>query len=212
MKEGAQYLSWSDQNVTEQLCVYLERDQVVVGSSDTVLGLLANVTETAFIELNQLKARSEKPYIILISDIDKLSHFIDQQLSPDVLNLLNFCWPGPLTMIFQAKNSLASFMTSSDCKIALRVPQHDELRNLLVHFKGLFSTSANLTGQPVPNLIENVDGQILAAVAGIVLGQDRGSTLPSTILDCSSGRIKVIRAGAYSIDSLQRLCQDQFEK
>lgn len=208
---------WGDAVNLAQIKLYLSRNELVVGTSDTVFGLLANVTEEAFGELNQLKARAEKPYIVLVSGIEKLTYFTDQKLSSDIINLLNFCWPGPLTMIFQAKSSLPSYMVSQDYKIALRVPHHAGLQALLVDFMGLFSTSANLSGQPVPHRIDLIDPKIIQAVSALVLDQvDQdgcaNDTQPSTILDCSGDQIRVVRAGAYAVESLERLCQKSFQK
>lgn len=215
MKNNTSYLFWDEIDNLTQIQQHLMNHQLVVGTSDTVLGLLANVTEAGFAELNQLKARFDKPYIVLISGVDKLTHFTDQAISSDVVNLLNFCWPGPLTMIFQARADLPPYMVSQDRKIALRVPQHAGLQAILPAFAGLFSTSANLTGQPVPGQIELLDPQIRQSVAATVLDRGQGgranSTQPSTILDCSSGRIRVVRAGAYAIESLERLCQESFQ-
>ena len=207
MKEN--YLFWEDPDSIVKLEQVLSENKLVVGSSDTVFGLLSNTTQVGFENLNSVKKREEKPYIVLINNIDKLKHFIAGELSFNVLNLLNFCWPGPLTMIFRAKDNLPEYLVSQDHKIALRIPQHDWLLRLLGKFDGLFSTSANLSGQRVPGFIENVDVGILDQVEEVVLDRYTSgyanTSQPSTILDCSTGQIKIIRVGAYSIDSLERV-------
>lgn len=207
MKEN--YLFWENPDSIAKLQQVLSENKLVVGSSDTVFGLLANTTQAGFASLNSVKERKDKPYIVLIGNIDKLKHFVAGELSLNILNLLNFCWPGPLTMIFRAKEDLPEYLVSQDNKIALRIPQHDGLLRLLENFDGLFSTSANLSGQRVPGFIENVDAGILDQVEEVVLDQYTSgyanTSQPSTILDCSTGQIKVIREGAYSIDSLKRV-------
>ena len=181
-----------------------------MGSSDTVFGLLANTTAIGFSNLNSIKQRAEKPYIILINHIDKLKHFVSIERSDSVLNLLKFCWPGPLTVIFKAKDDLPAFLKSQDHKVAIRVPQHAGLLQLLASFEGLFSTSANLAGDEVPGLIEGINTKIIDKIDLIVLDRYNAgyanTSQPSTILDCSTGQIRVIRVGAYSIDSLVRIC------
>lgn len=207
MKEN--YLFWENPDSIAKLQQVLSENKLVVGSSDTVFGLLANTTQAGFASLNSVKERKDKPYIVLIGNIDKLKHFVAGELSLNILNLLNFCWPGPLTMIFRAKEDLPEYLVSQDNKIALRIPQHDGLLRLLENFDGLFSTSANLSGQRVPGFIENVDTGILDQVEEVVLDQYTSgyanTSQPSTILDCSTGQIEVIREGAYSIDSLKRV-------
>lgn len=211
MKEG--YSFWNGAEVIKQLEESLLQDSLVLGSSDTVFGLLANTTEKGFNALNKIKGRQDKPYIVLIGGVDKLKHFVDCDLSGDVSSLLNFCWPGPLTMIFKAKTDLPNFLKSNDGKIALRVPQHDGLLELLKRFDGLFSTSANLSGENVPGFVENINQSIIENAGMIVLDEYStgyaNASKPSTILDCSTPEnIYLIRAGAYSIDSLERICDN----
>lgn len=53
-------------------------------------------------------------------------------------------WPGPLALlIFKAKADLPSYLKGADGTIALRIPAHAGLQQLLVDCEGLFSTSAN---------------------------------------------------------------------
>lgn len=202
-------LIWDSVDSIDQLRLLLQQDQVVMGSSDTVFGLLANVTESGFLKLNEIKGRTVKPYIVLIENVDKLNYFAEMDLSDSVLRLLTFCWPGPLTVILPAKMGLPKFIQSVDQKIALRVPQHAGLLALLHDFNGLFSTSANLAGEPVPNLLADVSPAVIEKVAAIVLdrhGIDHANTsLPSTILDYSDGVLRLVRAGAYGLDSLERI-------
>jgi|DEB19_MinimDraft_3_1074340.scaffolds.fasta_scaffold32405_2 tRNA threonylcarbamoyl adenosine modification protein (Sua5/YciO/YrdC/YwlC family) len=203
------YLDWKCSDNIDQVAHALLTDRVVVGSSDTVLGLLANVTQGGFTSLNAIKQRADKPYIVLIDKIDKLKHFVLYEPSQSVLNLLQNCWPGPLTMIFKAKPDLPSFLTSSDHKIAIRIPGHAGLLKLLTNFEGLFSTSANLAGQPVPGLPAQLDLQIMHNVDLVIIDSynldHRADTVPSTILDCSTDQIKIIRSGAYPLDQLEKI-------
>jgi L-threonylcarbamoyladenylate synthase len=208
------FIFWDDSDSINKLELSLRQNNVAVGSSDTVFGLLSPTTNEGFNNLDAIKERTEKPYIVLIDSIDKLKHFVSCEPSEDIINLLKFCWPGPLTMIFRAKSELPSFLVSNDCKIALRIPQHDGLLRLLPKFDGLFSTSANLSGKKVPGFVEDIDNNILDKVEIVVLDKHNSgysnASQPSTILDCSDGQIKVIRVGAYSIDSLERIYNSSF--
>jgi L-threonylcarbamoyladenylate synthase len=197
-------LYWNDSNSRALIVQKLLSEKVVVGSSDTVLGLLAPVTRHGCLLLNEIKVRKDKPYIILIESALKASHFVPAQELARVTKLLESCWPGPLTLIFKAREDLPSWAKASDGTVSLRVPSHPGLLAILPHFQGLFSTSANVSGQPVPLQVEDIDTSILSQVAALVVDQDiQEANLPSTILDCSGSQIKVIRQGAYSIERLR---------
>lgn len=185
---------------------------VIAGSSDTILGLLADLTLAGFQELNRIKGRYEKPYLILIADQQKLSHFVQLPLDPQVKRLITECWPGPLTIIFKAKESVPSFMKSAQGTIALRMPRHTGLNMLLAHFDGLFSTSANKAGDPVAQDLEYLDQSIAQAAAYLVRDDAKPENQPSTIIDATGKKLKVIREGAYSVEELQKLIGARIEK
>jgi len=205
------YLYWKYHENIDQVAKSLLLGRVVVGSSDTVLGLLSNTTPIGFDGLSAIKQRTDKPYIVLIDKIDKLKHFVSIEPVKPVLNLLQICWPGPLTVIFKARPGLPDFLLSHDGNIAIRIPDHAGLLRLLSNFEGLFSTSANLTGEPVPALPAELSPQIMHNVDLVILNDynlehNASRILPSTILDCSIDQIKLVRSGAYPLHELEKIC------
>jgi tRNA threonylcarbamoyl adenosine modification protein (Sua5/YciO/YrdC/YwlC family) len=198
--------SWHDPASIELLARALKNGDVVAGTSDTVLGLLADTTEQGFLALNALKGREAKPYVILIASPDKVTSFVQEPLSPEVQKLMSSCWPGPLTLVLPAKAGIFPWLASAGKTIALRVPNYAGLLKLLPYFEGLYSTSANLSGKPVPLTLDALDPAIRENVAFLVDDEESTSTVtPSTIIDCTGDRLKVIREGAYSIAVLSRL-------
>jgi len=198
---------WNDQNTFKILRSILNDQKVILTSGDTVLGLWGNISSTVFERMNTIKDRHDKPYLMVIGSIDKLPLFIDQPLGEQLETLVQTCWPGPVTLIFKARADLPSWMKSSDGTIALRVPDHLGLLELLRDFDGLFSTSANRHGQPIPESVALVDRLILEQVGAVCV--ERGQLVypqnPSTILNCSTGSIEVVRAGVFHVDMLREL-------
>ncbi len=198
---------WNDLGSISKLQAVLDRDEIVLASGDTVLGLWGRLTQKSFETLNELKQRSGKPYLIVISSADKLEYFTHQVLSDKLKTLIKTCWPGPVTLVFKARLDLPSWMSSEDGTIALRVPDHAGLLKLLQNYDGLFSTSANVHTKSIPESIRSIDQTLIDHVAMVCL--DREHELyeqnPSTILDCSAGDIKILRSGAFQIDTLHSL-------
>ncbi len=202
-------LSWQKTTDRNKLVDSLKKNEVSLVTTDTIPGLLARMTPEGHQKLNQIKGRAEKPYLILISSKEQLATFIDQKLTPELQKLVDECWPGPITLIFKGKSEYASFAQSKDGTIGLRVPDHEGLRDILKHFKGLFSTSANKTGKPSPTQIHEVEPSIQEAVAFIVQDEGKKQHLASTILDCTGPEIKVIREGAYSVQKIAEVLGQQ---
>lgn len=207
-------LSWQDNNIISLLANSLKKNKVLATTTDTVYGLLANTTKEGFENLNNTKKRKEKSYIILIDSVKKIPLFVQKNFDEKFVNLINNCWPGPVTLIFKSKINCNDYLKSSFNTIALRIPQHKQLLKLLSHFDGLFSTSANITGEKIPLNIESIDSNIVNSVEFIVIDKNKPnkgfSQIPSTILDCTEEKIKVIREGAYSVIELEKIYGDKF--
>ncbi len=206
MQNNSKSFSWSDYEIIEKLKKSLNLNLINITSTDTIPGLLANITEKSFVKLNEIKLqRTNKPYLILISSPEKIKLFVDENyLDRNVENLIKNCWPGPLTIIFKAKDNLPGFIKSSTNTIALRCPKHPQLLKLLESFDGLFSTSANISGQQTPTSINQIDQQILDKIDFIVFGNEK-ETSPSTMIDVSKkGVVKIIREGEFKTKTLEK--------
>lgn len=203
-------LSWQDPNIIKNITELLQKNNILVTTTDTIPGFLSNLTQQSVDQLNKIKgSRSEKPYIILISDFTKLQKFVDlPALSTEIHNMISQLWPGPLTAIFKAKSDLPDFLKSKTGTVALRCPKHAGLLAVLENFDGLFSTSANKSGQPTPQSINDIEADVLAQVDCIVNSSDSEFNQASTILDFSrydaNKKIYLVRQGAYSIADIKK--------
>lgn len=196
-------LNWGEQNIYLQISDVLNNDGIVLAPSDTVIGLFGRLSEESKKQLDIIKERDLKPYIVLIRSIKLLDYFTDQKIDTTLQQIMEKYWPGPLTIIFKAKATLPDWMISHDGNIAIRVPDHQGLQNVLQKEKGLFTTSANISGQPVPYSYETIDSKILNRVQLVCCQKNKiYDGLASTIIDVSSGSIKVIRLGQVLIDSI----------
>jgi L-threonylcarbamoyladenylate synthase len=181
----------------------LMQGQVVLADSDTVLGLLARCTAEGYALLDRIKNRSDKPYIILVGSLDQVWEYANKSIQSEILRLVSY-WPAPLTLIFEKREDSPHYIPHPYKKVALRIPNHAPLRQLALEFGGLFSTSANKTGKPTPHTIAEVDSDIIAQV-GCIIQNEQSGMQPSTILDCTTDPVTLIREGAYPIEKLEHI-------
>ena len=196
-------LNWSNNLSIRKIISLLNEESVIVGPSDTVLGFYALPTEKGFLSLNAIKKRSEKPYLLLIPVLYELSRYVDSEYLLQVENITSRFWPGPLTVIFKAKSNVPAYMTSDKGTIALRVPNHDKIQDILAQTGPLFSTSANMAGEPIPETLDQVNPFIKQEVTAFIEGKSNFNALPSTILDVTGNKPVIVREGAYSNKELQ---------
>ena len=197
-----QRVDWQDPIAIETIGERIKREEVVVGTSDTVIGLLAAATKQGRDALDQVKKRSDMPYLVLVKDLETAKRFSPIFQTGSVAELAHEFWPGPLTLIVPAKEDVPDYLKAASGGIALRVPDHEGLQKLLAQSEALFSTSANLSGKPVPETIEALDPEIAKQVS-LIISDGEGASAPSTILDCMGEKIQIIREGAVSKEFLK---------
>lgn len=194
-------LDWNNAADVHLLLAAVKEDRLFIGSTDTVLGLMGRVSMPVKIQIDRLKVRSEKPYIVLVDSIQKVEKWcaVDEHIK----RFLSSCWPGPVTVILPMR---VGDERSKDT-IAIRIPNHAGLLSLLKHIpQGLYSTSANISGYAVPHTIEDVASVIKEGCAYVIKDDSySGNDCASTIIDCSQGDFKVVRSGAYAVEILQNL-------
>lgn len=196
---------WDNPVTLHALEKAFESNQVVVSSTDTVLGLLAPLTKTGFESLNCIKGRTDKPYIVLLGCTSLLPLYCSVPFDPRIELLMQECWPGPLTLLLPANPAIDQFLQSSGT-IAIRIPNHKGLLSFLGTTKGAFSTSANLAGNPVPESPDQLDPHILEKTTVLVYDTKEQSKVASTILDCTTKQVLLVREGHYPISKIEKIC------
>ena len=107
-------------------------------------------------------------------------------------------WPGPLTLIVPKQKNLPPSLSDSE-GIAVRIPDNEVARAVIRAAGGAVATSsANRSGHSPAQTA----GQALAELEGnVVIVLDGGPTdqaEPSTIVDCTGKKMRILREGLIS--------------
>jgi L-threonylcarbamoyladenylate synthase len=171
---------------------------VVAYPTETFYGLGVKFDREKSLErLYSLKKRPvEKALPLIIGDRELLS-----QLSPSVgrtaLSLMENFWPGPLTLILPALGSLSRCLTAGSHTVAVRMPG-DSFALRLARAAGfpITATSANISGAPPATDIKTIIGYFDDSLDLIIDGGTATGDLPSTIVDVTGERPRILREGA----------------
>jgi len=127
--------------------------------TETVYGLAADAfSETAIKKVFSTKNRPiDHPLIMHIAPEWDLTQWVSQ--IPDyAYYLMEYFWPGPLTLILPIKpGAISPLITGGQNSVAIRAPNHTMTKELLLQFgKPLVAPSANPYGKISPTTAEHV--------------------------------------------------------
>jgi len=182
----------------------LSRGALVVVPTDTVYGLAADAFNPAAVAaLLSAKGRGRQmPPPVLVPDARTLDG-LATSVSDDVRALVAGFWPGGLTIICRAHSSLAWDLGETAGTVAIRMPDHPAALALLARTGPLAVSSANVTGQPAALSAEAAFAQLGGSVAVYLDSGRAPGGVASTIVDATGDALRLVRAGAISLEQLQ---------
>lgn len=199
--------------------VSLGRNELVVLPTDTVYGIGCDAFSTKGVEaLLAAKGRGpQSPPPVLIPNLNTLQALAETV--PDVaMRLAETFWPGALTMILRAQPSLNWNLGETKGTVALRMPDHKIALALLEEVGPMAVSSANLTGKPAAVTCAQAEAYLGDSVQVYLDGGNSPKGESSTILDLTdlvdtyvdgkletSGKIRLVRAGALSADKIRTI-------
>lgn len=206
----------------------LRRGGVVAHPTDTVWGLAADASHPAAVaKVHAIKGSdSTKPLLIIIPTKAYLREIAI--IPASARRLIAAFWPGPLALVLKAKSPDFATLVAPFGKggrdasggeggfsIGVRYPAHD-LSLALARGLGrpITTTSANLTGEPTGRSADELHAIFSQRKNQPDLIIDPAphagqpfiaplSSVPSTIVDCSGGAVRVVREGAIPAVKIQ---------
>lgn len=194
------------------------RGELVVIPTDTVYGVAADAfSPQAVTRLLAAKGRERTaPPPVLIPGFEQLDA-LAERVPDEVRALADAFWPGGLTIILPARESLAWDLGETRGTVALRMPSNRVALELLAETGPLAVSSANLTTQPAAMTATEALGMLGDSVAiyledGIAGGAypDAETSTGSTIIDAtglltSKGTLRIVRHGVISDQAIRDL-------
>ncbi|MGQ0539545.1 MAG: L-threonylcarbamoyladenylate synthase [Gemmatimonadaceae bacterium] len=198
---------WSAVEIEAALAVtitHLRDGRILAYPTETVYGFGTAVDHDAVERLVKLKKRpAAKPFLLLIAGSEMLGR-LDLHLTSDAARLAARHWPGPLTLVLAGgERRVPRRLRGPEGGVAVRWTSHAGLQRLLtVYGDPITSTSANRPGVPPAMTAGEIVQQWSDVTARGILRVLDGGRLepsdPSTVVDCTGRRPRVIRPGAIS--------------
>jgi L-threonylcarbamoyladenylate synthase len=182
----------------------LRQGELVAFPTETVYGLGADVSNVEAVQkIFAVKGRpANHPVIVHVASSEQFSKWaID--IPVIAYQLAKALMPGALTLILKRSSLVPDLVTGGQDTVGLRVPNHPVALELLRAFgNGVAAPSANRFGRISPTTAQHVLADLGDDVPLILDGGDCQVGLESTIVDVTSGRVKVLRPGGVSPQAL----------
>jgi len=208
---------WSPEEVEASIAgtiAHLQAGGVLAYPTETVYGFGGAVDYESVERLVKLKRRpSAKPFLLLISASEMLTR-LGLHLTSSAARIAARHWPGPVTLVLPGgERRVPDRLRGPEGGVAVRWTPHPGLTRLIQAYGDpITSTSANLPGVPpamsATEILQQWSDAVTRGRIRVLDGGRLQPSNPSTVIDCTGLRPRVIRPGAVPGASLRESAPD----
>jgi len=194
------------QDEIDELADILKRDGIISVPTDTVYGLCVSMnSQKAHDKLIEAKNRPyNKLFPVMCADIEQIKSIA--LVSEREEKLINHFMPGPVTLILKVKPEIPDYITNGNDTIAIRMATSEALKKLIIKTESpIFMSSANISGEPPCSTLDEIE-KAFPLLDGMMEGNITFGEA-STIIDCTSGQIQILRLGPVSMREIMNVLE-----
>ncbi|WP_425451975.1 L-threonylcarbamoyladenylate synthase [Bacillus taeanensis] len=194
----------------EEASLWIKKNEVIAFPTETVYGLGGNaLSDEAIEKIFKAKGRpSDNPLIVHIAKREQLQGVVSE-IPENAEKLMAHFWPGPLTLVMPKGDVVSEKVTAGLQTVAVRMPDHPVALALLRYADlPVAAPSANLSGKPSPTAAKHVYEDLDGRIAGIVDGGPTGVGVESTVVDCTTDIVTILRPGGVTKEELEAVVGD----
>lgn len=190
------------QTEIEKIVQILKNDGIISIPTDTVYGICARInSKVAHDKLIKAKERPiDKSFPVMCKNEEQIKSIAiaDQKAE----KLIKTFMPGPITIVLRKKEELPNYITNGKDTIAIRMATSKTIEEIINKLGSpIFMTSANQSGKKECTNLEEIEKN-----CPLLDGMIEGTVIfskGSTIVDCSSDKIKILREGPISKEQIK---------
>lgn len=172
---------------------------IVVYPTDTIYGIGCDIYKSKTIErISELRGikPGKSTFSFICSDLSQLSDYC-KPIDTTIFKVMKANLPGPFTFILNANNNVPRHIQTKRKTVGIRIPNNTIPIEMV-----------RLLGNPIMSSSVHDDDEILeyttdpeliyekfANSVDLVIDAGFGGNIPSTVLDCTEGEVKIIREG-----------------
>lgn len=179
----------------------LSNGMLVIAPSDTVYGALVDATnEKAVNKLINFKSRPKgKPISVFVGNLKEAERYV--KINKNQKEILTNLLPGPYTIVLPSKHKTSQLLESERQTLGIRIVNYPYINELTHLYKNpITATSANVSGKSshysIMSFIHSLPKYKKQLVDLIIDAGNLPRNKPSTVLDYSAEKIKILRKGS----------------
>lgn len=195
-----------DEKVIIDAAEAIKNGELVVFPTETVYGLGADALNSKAVDKIFLaKGRpQDNPLIIHVADFNIEAYV--KNIPEKAKLLMDKYWPGPLTLILEKSSLIPDNTSAKLTTVGVRMPENKIALELIKKSRTpIAAPSANISGRPSPTEVYHCIQDLEGKVSYILGGNSCNVGLESTIVDCTSDRLCVLRPGGITLDMLKEV-------
>ena len=184
----------------------LQNGGIIIYPTDTIYGLGCDIFKPKAVEriteiLGDSKKKSAMTFIC--HDLSNLSDYT-KPIANNIFKVMKRTLPGAFTFILEANNNVPKIVQSNKKTVGIRVPDNNIIREIVRELgHPILSTSVKDDDEVVeyttdPELIYEKYENLV----DVVIDGGYGDNVPSTVVDCTSGEIEIVREGKGDVELL----------
>lgn len=167
----------------------IEKGKIVIYPTDTVYGIGCNALNKKLVDkIYKIKNRSRNnPLSVMVRDLKVLEKYCEISKSEE--KEIKKYLPGPYTLLVKRKKG-KSIPVSKTPRIGIRIPDEQFILEVMKYLEvPVVTTSANISGEPAPKSIQELNPKVSKEVYLVFDGGETKIGKPSTIIDLPTKKI-----------------------
>jgi L-threonylcarbamoyladenylate synthase len=189
----------------------IKNGDLVVIPTETVYGLAGDCFNVSAV--NKIFLVKNRPYsdplIVHISDFEQLKSIV-KSLPEEAKRIMDNFWPGPVSLVLRKSPNVPDIVTAGLDTVCVRMPELDITREFITQCGTLLAApSANifsrLTSTELQHILKYFKDKKEVKYA-IYAGRTKYG-VESTVIDCTTKPLRVLRYGAVEVEKIARTCK-----
>jgi tRNA threonylcarbamoyl adenosine modification protein (Sua5/YciO/YrdC/YwlC family) len=184
----------------------LVRGGIIVYPTDTIYGLGCNLMHKKAVErlCHILDIKPQKLNLSFVChDLSQISEYA-RRIDTPVFKVLRKALPGPFTFILESGSKVPRILDANKKTVGIRMPDHPVPR-MIVELLGNPLITASIKNDDLIREYTTDPEEMfedLKHVVDIVIDSGAGGNIPSTVVDCTSSTMEIVREGLGDVGLL----------